>query len=179
MSRIGKQPVVIPKGVDIKVDKRRITVKGQKGELKWEHPDLVTVAVVEGQAEVGRVNDTKDARARHGLVRSLLQNMVVGVNEGYKRSMEIIGVGYRAQVQGQKITFNLGFSHSVDFALPEGIKAEVDKKQTALTLEGIDKQMLGQVAADIRALRPPDAYKGKGIRYTGERIKLKAGKAAK
>ena len=179
MSRIGKKPVVIPKGVDIKVDKRRITVKGPKGELKFEHPDLVTVAVAEGQAEVARVNDTKDARARHGLVRSLLQNMVVGVTEGYKRSMEIIGVGYKAQVQGQKITFSLGFSHPVDFALPQGIKAEVDKKQTALTLEGIDKQMLGQVAADIRALRPPDVYKGKGIRYTGERIKLKAGKAAK
>jgi large subunit ribosomal protein L6 len=179
MSRIGKKPVVIPKGVDIKVDKRRISVKGPKGELRIEHADMVSVEVGEGQAEVKRVNDSKDARARHGLVRSLLQNMVTGVTEGYKRDLEIVGVGYRAQVQGQKITFNLGFSHPVDFTLPEGIKAEIDKKQTALSLTGIDKQQIGQVAANIKALRPPDAYKGKGIRYAGERIKLKAGKAAK
>lgn len=179
MSRIGKKPVVIPKGVDIKIDKRRITVKGPKGELNWEHPDMVSVEASEGSAEVKRVNDTKDARARHGLVRSLIQNMVMGVTEGYKRDLEIVGVGYRAQVQGQKITFNLGFSHPVDFTLPEGIKAEIDKKQTALSLTGIDKQQIGQVAADIKALRPPDAYKGKGIRYAGERIRLKAGKSAK
>ena len=179
MSRIGKKPVVLPKGVDMKVDKRRITVKGPKGELRMEHPDLVSVEVGDGQAEVKRVNDTKDARARHGLVRSLVQNMVTGVSEGYRRGMEIVGVGYRAQVQGQKVTFNIGFSHPVDFTLPAGIQAEVDKKQTSLSLSGIDKQMLGQVAADIRALRPPDAYKGKGIRYAGERIKLKAGKSAK
>jgi len=179
MSRIGKKPVAIPKGVDIKIDKRRITVKGPKGELMWEHPDMVSVEASEGAAEVKRVNDTKDARARHGLVRSLLDNMVTGVTEGYKRDLEIVGVGYRAQVQGQKITFNLGFSHPVDFTLPEGIKAEIDKKQTSLSLTGIDKQQIGQVAADIKALRPPDAYKGKGIRYAGERIRLKAGKSAK
>jgi len=179
MSRIGKKPVVIPKGVDIKVDKRRVAVKGPKGELKMEHADLVKIEVAEGQAEVKRVNDTKDARARHGLVRSLLQNMVEGVTQGYKRDLEIVGVGYRAQVQGQKITFNLGFSHPVDFTLPDGIKAEIDKKQTALSLTGIDKQQIGQVAANIKALRPPDAYKGKGIRFAGERIKLKAGKSAK
>lgn len=179
MSRIGKQPVKIPKGVDVKVDKRRVTVKGPKGELKMEHPDLVSVAVSDGQVQVERVNDTRDARARHGLVRSLVQNMVTGVSEGYKRDLEIVGVGYRAQVQGQKLTFNLGFSHPVEFQLPAGVVAEVDKKQTALALSAIDKQLLGQVAADIRALRSPDAYKGKGIRYAGERVKLKAGKAGK
>lgn len=179
MSRIGKQPVTVPKGVDVKIDKRRVTVKGPKGELKMEHPDMVSVEMAEGQVEVKRVNDTKDARARHGLVRSLVQNMVTGVTEGYKRDLEITGVGYRAQVQGQKITLSLGFSHPVDFVMPDGITAEVDKKQTLLSLAGIDKQMLGQVAADLRSLRPPNAYKGKGIRYAGERIKLKAGKSAK
>ena len=114
MSRIGKQPVKIPKGVEVKVDKRRVSVKGPKGELKMEHADLVSVTMAEGQAEVKRVNDTKDARARHGLVRSLLQNMVIGVTEGYKRNLEIFGVGYKAQVQGQKIIFSLGFSHPVN-----------------------------------------------------------------
>jgi len=179
MSRIGKKPVVIPSGVDVKVAKRLVTVKGPKGELKFEHPDLVSVTVEGGNALVARAGDSKDARSRHGLVRSLIQNMVTGVSVGYKKDLEITGVGFRATVTSDKITFNIGFSHPVVFPLPAGIKAEVDKKQTALSLSGADKQQLGQVAADIRAIRPPDAYKGKGIRYAGQYIKLKAGKAAK
>jgi large subunit ribosomal protein L6 len=179
MSRIGKQPVKIPGGVDLKVAGRMITVKGPKGQMEFEHPHMVTVAVKDGQAIVERENDKKDARARHGLVRSLVQNMVTGVTEGYTKKLEIHGVGYKAQVQGNKVVFSLGFSHPVEFAVPDGIKIEGDKKQVNLTISGIDKQLVGQVAADMRSLRPPDAYKGKGVRYSDERVRLKAGKAAK
>lgn len=179
MSRIGKKPVELPKGVDFKIQGRLLRIKGPKGELSWEHPERIKVKVEEDKAVVERPDDSKQSRAFHGLTRSLIQNMVTGVSEGYKKDMEIIGVGYKAQVQGNKILFSLGYSHPVEYVLPEGIKAEVDKKQVLLSLEGIDKQQIGQVAADIRGLRPPDSYKGKGIRYVGERIKLKAGKAAK
>ena len=179
MSRIGKQPVKIPGGVDVKVSGRNITVKGPKGQLEMEHPIMVSVSVKDGMAVVERDNDRNEARARHGLVRSLLANMVTGVSEGYTRKLEIQGVGYRAAVQGSKVVFSLGYSHPVEFDLPEGVAVEVDKKQTLITLTGIDKHKLGQVAANMRKLRPPDAYKGKGVRYEGERIKLKAGKAAK
>jgi large subunit ribosomal protein L6 len=179
MSRIGKKPVEIPKGVDVKIQGRNLKIKGPKGELNWEHPERIKVKVEEDKAVVERPDDSKQSRAFHGLTRSLLQNMVTGVSDGYKINMEIVGVGYKAQVQGNKIVFALGYSHPVEYVLPEGIKAEVDKKQVQLTLEGIDKQKIGQVAANIRSLRPPDSYKGKGVRFAGERIKLKAGKAAK
>jgi large subunit ribosomal protein L6 len=179
MSRIGKQPVAIPKGVDVKLSGADVKVKGPKGELDWTYPEGVSVAVEEGQAVVTRKSNDKPARALHGLTRALIQNMVTGVSDGYTRSLELVGVGYRVQAQGDKLVFAVGYSHPVEFKLPEGIKAEVDKKQTSLTISGIDKQQLGQVAADIKAIRKPDAYKGKGIRYAGERIKLKAGKAAK
>jgi large subunit ribosomal protein L6 len=179
MSRVGKQPIKLPSGVDVKVSGRMVSVKGPKGELSFEHPHLVSVATKDGAIVVSRDNETKDSRSRHGLVRSILNGMVTGVSEGFKRELEIQGVGYRAQVQGEKIMLTLGFSHPIEFPLPKGIKAEVDKKQVFLTLTGIDKQLIGQVAADLRALRPPDAYKGKGVRRAGEFIKLKAGKAAK
>ncbi len=179
MSRIGKQPVKIPSGVDVKVAGRMITVKGPKGQLVFEHPYMVTVSVGDGQAVVERENDKKDARARHGLVRSLIQNMVTGVTQGFTKKLEIHGVGYRAQAQGNKVVFSLGFSHPVEYQLPDGVSVEGDKKQVSLTITGIDKQAVGQVAAEMRALRPPDAYKGKGVRYSDERIRLKAGKAAK
>ncbi len=179
MSRIGKQPVKIPGGVDVNVAGRMVTVKGPKGQLKYEHPLSISVSVRDGEAIIERDGNRKETSAFHGLVRSLVQNMVTGVSEGYTRKLELRGVGYRAQVQGNKITFNLGFSHPIDFKLPDGITAEGDKKQVNITLSGIDKQLVGQVAADMRALRPPDAYKGKGVRYAGERIRLKAGKAAK
>ncbi|GAB4390853.1 MAG: 50S ribosomal protein L6 [Thermodesulfovibrionales bacterium] len=179
MSRVGKNPVVIPDGVEVSVRERLVTVKGPKGQLSWTHPDRIAVRVEEGKALAERPDDMKPTRALHGLTRNLIQNMVTGVSRGYSRVLELVGVGYRAQVQGDKVVFSVGYSHPVEYKLPEGIKAEVDKKQVQLTLTGIDKQKLGQVAADMRAIRPPDSYKGKGIRYAGERIKLKAGKTAK
>ncbi|MDA8387382.1 MAG: 50S ribosomal protein L6 [Nitrospiraceae bacterium] len=179
MSRIGKKPIVIPGGVNVKLDGRNVSVKGPKGDLAWEVPFRITVNVADGSLLVGRSDDNRQTRALHGLARSLINNMVIGVSEGFRRALEITGVGYRAQVQGGKMIFSLGYSHPVEYQLPEGVSAEVDKKQTSITLAGADKQKLGQAAADIRALRSPDAYKGKGVRYAGERIKLKAGKTGK
>lgn len=179
MSRIGKKPIDIPGGVDVKFDGNTIRVKGPKGELYWSFPEAVSFSVGEGKVLVKRAGDSKAERSLHGLSRSLVANMVVGVSHGYQRVLEITGVGYRAQVQGNKVVFTLGYSHPVEFQLPPGITAAVDQKQTTLTLTGIDKQQLGQVAANIRALRPPDAYKGKGVRYAGQRLKLKVGKAGK
>lgn len=179
MSRIGKKPITIPGGVDVKLSGTGITVKGPKGELSWTHPEGVSVSVESGQAVVTRKSDAKPVRALHGLARALLQNMVTGVSEGYTRVLELVGIGYRVQAQGDKLVFSVGYSQPVEFKLPEGVKAEVDKKGTTITLSGIDKQKIGQAAADIKAIRPPDSYKGKGIRYAGERLRLKAGKAAK
>lgn len=179
MSRIGKKPIAIPSGVDIKIDGRKVTVKGPKGSMSYEHPELVSVQMAEGVLNVQRANDTKQARAFHGLSRSLISNMVTGVSAGYQRVMELVGVGLRATAVPGKLNMALGFSHPVEFALPDGITAEVDKKQTTITLNGYDKQVLGQTVADLRKLRPPDAYKGKGIRNAGEKIKLKAGKSSK
>ncbi len=179
MSRVGKVPVDIPDGVDIKIQKSLVTVKGPKGELKWNYPAGIKVSVQDKTVIVERPAETKQLRSLHGTTRSLIANMVTGTTTGYKREMSIIGVGYRAQVQGQKITFTLGYSHPIVFNLPEGVTAQIDKKQTQLTLEGIDKYLVGQVAANIRSLRPPNIYKGKGIRYADEVIKLKVGKAGK
>jgi large subunit ribosomal protein L6 len=137
------------------------------------------VTVKDGNVVVERPSDTKQMKAIHGLTRNIIQNMVQGVSTGYQKVLEILGVGYKAQVQGQKLILSLGYSHPVEFMLPEGITAKVEQKQNQITLNGIDKQLLGQVAANIRTLRLPDAYKGKGVRYSGERIKLKAGKAGK
>ncbi len=179
MSRIGRKPIGVPQGVSIKLEGRGVNVKGPKGELSWEVPFRISVKESDGNLLVEREDDNRQTRALHGLSRSLLANMVSGVSQGFTRALEITGVGYRAQVQGGKIVFALGYSHPVEYVLPAGINAEVDKKQTALTLRGADKQKLGQVAADIKCLRWPDAYKGKGIRYAGEYIKLKAGKTGK
>jgi len=179
MSRIGKKPIDIPGGVNIKLEGQTVKVKGPKGELSWDFPRAVTVSLNEGKEMIERASDSKIDRSLHGLSRSLVANMVKGVSQGYQRVLEITGVGYRAQVQGSKVSLTLGYSHPVDFHLPPGISAAVDQKQTTLTLSGVDKQQLGQVAANIRALRSPDIYKGKGIRYAGERIKLKVGKAGK
>jgi large subunit ribosomal protein L6 len=179
MSRIGKKPITIPGGVDVKLEGNTVKVKGPKGELSWSYPGDISVTVDNRVVSVSRVGDTKADRSLHGLSRSLVSNMISGVSQGYQRVMEITGVGYRAQVQGSKILFTLGYSHPVEFQLPAGISATADQKQTTITLSGIDKQLLGQVAANIRALRSPDAYKGKGVRYSGERIKLKVGKAGK
>ena len=179
MSRIGKNPITVPDGVDIKLQGKLVSVKGPKGELHWTYPERLKVSMQDKTIVVDRPGDGKDLRSLHGTTRSIIANMVTGTSQGYQKVLEINGVGYRAQVQGQKITFTLGFSHPIEFLLPEGIKAEVDKKQTLLTLNGIDKQLIGQVAANIRSLRPPNIYKGKGIRFAGEQIKLKVGKSGK
>jgi len=179
MSRIGKKPVGIPEKVSVDIKDGIIHVKGPKGELSWNWPDKVKVSVNDGVVSVERSGDTKLEKALHGLARSIISNMVAGVSQGYQKVLDIVGVGYRAQVSGGKIVLSLGYSHPVEFLLPDGIKASVDQKQTQITLTGIDKQQIGQVAASLKSLRLPDAYKGKGIRYSGERLKLKVGKAGK
>jgi large subunit ribosomal protein L6 len=179
MSRIGKKPVEIPKGVEVKIDKNIITAKGPKGTLSLEIHPRIKVTLEDGKIVLKRPTDEKQDKALHGTMRALVANMIEGVSKGYEKVLEIFGVGYRAQVQGNKLIFSLGYSHPVEFQLPEGIKATVDSKQTTITLQGADKALLGQVAANIRALRPPDPYKGKGIRYAGEQLRLKPGKAGK
>lgn len=179
MSRVGKNPITIPSGVDVKIQGTLVSVKGPKGKLEWSYPGEMKVSMKDKQINVERPSDAKPHRALHGTVRSIIANMVTGASAGYQRVLEINGVGYRAQVQGSKISFTLGYSHPVEYSLPDGITAQVDKKQTLLTLEGIDKQLIGQVAANIRSLRPPNVYKGKGIKYAEERIKMKVGKAGK
>jgi len=179
MSRVGRSPINIPGGVDVKIQDELVSVKGPKGELRWNMPSGITVSMQGKSLLVERPSDTKQFRSRHGTARNIIANMVTGASAGYQRVLDISGVGYRAQVQPKKIVFTLGYSHAVEFQLPEGISAEVDKKQTQITLQGIDKQLLGQVAANIRGLRAPDIYKGKGVRYSNEFIKLKVGKAGK
>ncbi|MBI5409740.1 MAG: 50S ribosomal protein L6 [Nitrospirae bacterium] len=179
MSRVGKSPINVPKEVNVKIEGNLVSVKGPKGELKWSFPSEMKVTMQDKTIHVERPAETKQFKALHGTVRSIIANMVKGTSAGYQKQLDISGVGYRAQVQGKKIVFTLGYSHPVEFYLPEGISAEVDKKQTQLTLQGIDKHLLGQVAANIRGLRRPDIYKGKGIRYSDEFIKLKVGKAGK
>jgi large subunit ribosomal protein L6 len=179
MSRVGKNPIQIPTGVDVKLQGNIVSVKGPKGELRWNIPSGISVSMQDKSITVKRPSDAKQDKALHGTVRNIIANMVTGTSAGYQRVLDISGVGYRAQVQGKKIVFTLGYSHPVEFQLPEGINAEVDKKQTQITLQGIDKQVMGQVAANIRGLRAPDIYKGKGVRYANEYIKLKVGKAGK
>jgi len=177
MSRIGKEPVSIPAGVDVRLDGRSLTVTGPKGTLTQDvHPDI-TVTVDDGHVVVTRPDDEREHRALHGLFRSLIANMVVGVTDGYTRRLEIVGVGYRAAATGNGLTLQLGYSHSIDFPAPEGITFEVPAP-TRITITGSDKQQVGQVAANIRKLRKPEPYKGKGIRYEGELIRRKSGKAA-
>jgi len=175
MSRIGNIPVVVPSGVTVTVTASTMSAKGPKGQLTRQIPSHVEVTVVDDKVIVKRVNDSKPARARHGLTRSLMQNLVTGVSEGYTKSLEIIGVGYRAQSKGNVLELSLGFSHPINYAVPEGISIKVQK--TVIHVNGIDKELVGQTAADIRRFRQPDAYKGKGVRYLGEHIRLKAGKA--
>lgn len=177
MSRIGKLPIKIPGGVTITVDPDFVTVAGPKGTLKQFTMPGVTVAVDGDQAVVTRVNDEPVNRAKHGLMRSLVNNMVVGVSQGFSKQLEINGVGYRVAMQGADLKFNLGFSHDVIFKLPQGVTATTE--QNKITISGIDKQQVGQVAAEIRALKKPEPYKGKGIKYADERILRKSGKSGK
>ena len=181
MSRIGKSPVNIPSGVDVKLDGNVITVKGPKGQLTQEMDSCVTLSIEDNTITFSRESDAPSHRAKHGLYRALIQNMVVGVSEGYKKELEIIGVGYRANAAGQQLELALGYSHAIVMEIPSEIKvsAETQKgKAPIVTLESFDKQLLGQVAAKIRSLRKPEPYKGKGIRFVGEDIRRKAGKSA-
>jgi large subunit ribosomal protein L6 len=178
MSRIGRLPVSIPSGVDIKVEGQDVSVKGPKGELSLTIPNPITVEVAEGNLEVKRPDDERDSRSRHGLTRSLINNMVLGVTEGYEKKMEIHGTGYRVVNKGGDLEFALGYSHSITVKAPEGISFAVENP-TRFAVQGIDKQLVGEVAANIRKLRKPDPYKGKGVRYAGEQIRRKVGKAGK
>jgi large subunit ribosomal protein L6 len=176
MSRVGKKPIVIPKGVSVTIDPAKIAVKGPKGTLSVDRNDHIDVAQEDGALVFKPKSESKAARAAYGLMRALCANLVRGVNEGFVRELEINGVGYRAEVKGDTLTFQLGYSHPIDFKLPAGVSAKVEKN--LLTLSGIDKAVLGQTAAKIRGLRPPEPYKGKGIKYKEETILRKVGKAA-
>jgi large subunit ribosomal protein L6 len=178
MSRIGKNPIPVPSGVDVTIADRVITVKGPKGTLSREIPGVITVRQQEAELLVERPDDERQNRAQHGLTRSLVANMVQGVTEGFTKELEIIGVGYRAAAQGAGLELALGFSHPVRVAAPEGIEFEVPAP-TRIVVRVIDKERVGQVAADIRKIRKPEPYKGKGVRYLGEQIQRKAGKTGK
>ena len=179
MSRIGQQPITIPSGVDVKIDGARVAVKGPKGELSHTIVGGVSVSRDDDVLTVERVDDTRENRSLHGLQRSLIANMVTGVSDGFAKELEIVGVGYRAQAQGpEKIEIAVGYSHPVYVQAPAGVTFEVPQP-TRIVVRGFDKQLVGQVAADIRKLRKPEPYKGKGIRYAGERVLRKAGKSAK
>ncbi len=177
MSRIGKKPVAIPAKVEVTVGDR-IVVKGPKGSLDRPLVEGVDVKVEDGNVVVTRQSDSKQHCSNHGLMRALINNMVTGVSVGFTKKLEIIGVGYKAEVKGRDLLLNLGFSHPITFTPPEGVTVSVDK-QTIVTLTGSSREAVGQAAAVIRSFRPPDSYKGKGVRYEGEHIRLKAGKAAK
>ncbi|VEP16441.1 50S ribosomal subunit protein L6 [Hyella patelloides LEGE 07179] len=178
MSRIGKQPVPIPDQVSVDIKGRHVTIKGPKGTLSRELPSAIVVAQEGSTVKVSPENNSRIARQRHGLSRTLVANMVEGVSKGFEKRLQIQGVGYRAQAQGKKLTLNVGYSNPVEMQMPEGIQVAVEKN-TEVVLNGIDKEVLGNVAARIRAVRPPEPYKGKGIRYLGEQVRRKAGKTGK
>ncbi|MFT3889169.1 MAG: 50S ribosomal protein L6 [Arachnia sp.] len=180
MSRIGRLPIAIPSGVDVSLDGRQVDVKGPKGSLTLTVAEPISIAKnEEGQLEVARPNDERQSRSLHGLTRTLVSNMIVGVTEGYEKKLEIVGVGYRVVSKGpQQLEFALGFSHPVVVDAPQGIEFTVETP-TRFTVKGIDKQLVGEVAANIRKLRKPEPYKGKGVRYAGEHVRRKAGKAGK
>ena len=176
MSRIGKMPIPIPKDVSVDLKGSLITVKGPKGELKQVIHPKVTVITEDNQVLVSVGDDTKESKSLHGLFRSLIANLVTGVTSGFEKALDIVGVGYRAELSGNTATFHLGYSHHIIFELPDGIKAKIDK--TRITINGIDKELVGRTAAKIRGFRKPEPYKGKGIRYINETVKRKAGKTA-
>jgi large subunit ribosomal protein L6 len=177
MSRIGRLPIAIPKGVTVKVNGATVAIEGPKGKDQHAIPPRISVDVQDGVVTCTRSDDANQTRALHGLVRRLISNSVTGVSTGFSRTLEIVGVGYRADVKGKALQLSLGYSHPIVYQLPPGIEAKVER-QVILTIEGNNKQLLGEVCAQIRALRPPEPYKGKGIKYAGERIRRKAGKAA-
>ncbi len=176
MSRIGKSPVPIPPGVEVAVNGSAATVKGPMGTLKRVFAGVITIEVSDGQAVLGRTDEERRSRALHGLSRALLNNMVIGVSEGFRKELKAVGVGYRAALKGKDLELQVGFSHPVEVSAPDGITFEVPEP-TTIIVSGIDKEVVGQVAAEIRSIRPPEPYKGKGIRYADEHVRRKAGKA--
>jgi len=175
MSRIGKKPIALPKGVTVKLEGNVVAVQGPKGKLDTQLPAGIRMEQHDGQLMAIRENDSQ--AAVHGLARALVNNAVEGVTKGWTRELEIVGIGYRAELKGKgTVVFNLGFSHPIEYPLPTGVEAAIDPKQTKISLNGIDRQKVGQVAAEMRSLRPPDPYKNKGVRYAGERLKKKVGK---
>lgn len=175
MSRIGKKPITLPKGVEVKQEGETVVVKGPKGTLKAPLAPGISMKVESGELSLLRENEDRKTRAFHGLTRALVANNVTGVTEGFKKELDIVGVGYRAEIKGKQVVFALGYSHPVVFDVPPGIEVAIDK-QTHITVTGVDRQLVGQVAANIRRLRKPDPYKQKGVRYTGEVLKKKTGK---
>jgi large subunit ribosomal protein L6 len=176
MSRVGRQPVKIPEKVKVAVTGTTIKVEGPKGKMSFDFNPVVKVEVASGEVRISRPDETRLAKGLHGLTRTLVNNAVNGVTKGYERTLEISGVGFKAEGKGKEINFTLGFSHPVVFKLPEGVTAEVDPKQTKVVIKGVDKHLLGLTAAKIRALRPPEPYKGKGIKYAEETVRRKEGK---
>lgn len=178
MSRVGNAPIKIPAGVEVKIDGPEIKVKGPLGEMASPLPEGISLEQDDGVLKLKRAGDARELRQLHGLARALLNNNVLGVTAGWKKRLELLGVGYRVQLKGNELVFSLGFSHDVNYPLPEGVKAQVTD-QTKIDLSGIDRQQVGQVAAHLRAFRPPEPYKGKGVRYSDETVRRKAGKAGK
>ncbi len=176
MSRIGKQPITIPKGTTVEIKDNVLVAKGPKGRVEQKLAAECPATIEDGVITVARANDSGPSKALHGLYRSLINNAVVGVTEGFRKELEIVGVGYRGEIKGKEIHFALGYSHPIVFPIPDGVAAEIDRNNK-ITLDGADRQLVGQVAANIRNLRPPDPYKAKGIRYSGEHIRRKEGKA--
>ncbi len=178
MSRIGRMPITVPSGVMVSIDGQNVAVKGPKGELSLTIAEPIAVAQDDGMLSVSRPNDERESKQLHGLTRSLLNNMVIGVTDGYTKTLELVGTGYRVQAKGQDLELSLGFSHPVNVAAPQGISFQVESP-TRFHISGIDKQLVGETAANIRKLRPPEPYKGKGVKYADEVIRRKAGKAGK
>ncbi len=179
MSRIGKMPITIPDGVDVKIEGQQVTIKGSKGQLQRSFHEDMDIAFDGGDLVVRRPGDEQRHRALHGLTRALLANMILGVTEGFEKTMLIEGTGYRAELEGQRLVLNVGYSHPVHFDPPGAIQFAVEDRGKKLTVSGIDKELVGQVAVNIRSVRPPEPYKGKGIRYADEHVRRKAGKAGK
>jgi large subunit ribosomal protein L6 len=175
MSRIGRTAISIPSGVEVKLTESSISVKGPKGEISTSIPSSITAVVADGEIKFSRPDDSKDNRSLHGLIRALANNMVTGVTTGFSKGLEIQGIGYRADMKGNKLTLALGFSHLIELDVPKGLKVSIDGT-TNIKVEGVDKQLVGQFAAEIRSIRPPEPYKGKGIRYAGEYVRRKVGK---
>jgi large subunit ribosomal protein L6 len=178
MSRIGKQPINLPSGVDLKVEGSCVAVKGPKGQLKRNlHPNM-KIDILDGVLTVSRPSDGRMDRSLHGLTRTLINNMVIGVTDGYSKQLNIVGVGYKVELKGKDLVLNLGHSHAINYPAPDGIQFDVDPKKNTIVVKGANKERVGQTTAEIRSLRPPEPYKGKGVMYSTERIRRKAGKAA-